>query len=245
MKAEEIFPEIPIGYKFIPTDQELVWFYLINKIFCRRLPAPVIKDINATEFYSKPPHMLGTYILPRANQGGALGGYATIFHYIWSHPSVTNGGKWTAIPCFAMADEVKGHQSPPHFLDHVDHNRCGVALKIEKNDRKEWFFFIHQSENYHDGWKSIRMVGNEKGFWKYTGEEELIDCNGHIFAFKICLRYYYGMPPKEKRSHWIMKEYRLSKELIIKMNCSKVSTRLIYVPFYTVMIIEFNYINIS
>ncbi|XP_034672505.1 NAC domain-containing protein 2-like [Vitis riparia] len=44
-----------MGYRFLPTDEELVVYYLINKAFYRPLPAEVIPDIREREFYSSPP----------------------------------------------------------------------------------------------------------------------------------------------------------------------------------------------
>ncbi|XVE56842.1 hypothetical protein DITRI_Ditri04bG0043200 [Diplodiscus trichospermus] len=49
---------IPVGYRFLPTDEELVTHYLINKVFCNPLPASVFQDIKATELYTKPPKKL-------------------------------------------------------------------------------------------------------------------------------------------------------------------------------------------
>ncbi|KAK2965739.1 hypothetical protein RJ640_003277 [Escallonia rubra] len=54
--------EMPPGYKFLPTDEELVTHYLTNKAFFKPLPAQVIQDIDATDLYSKPPMALGNSI---------------------------------------------------------------------------------------------------------------------------------------------------------------------------------------
>ncbi|KAK3028032.1 hypothetical protein RJ639_038753 [Escallonia herrerae] len=53
-----IVAEMPPGYRFLPTDEELVTHYLTNKAFFRPLPAQVIQDIDATDLYSKPPMAL-------------------------------------------------------------------------------------------------------------------------------------------------------------------------------------------
>ncbi|XVF08995.1 hypothetical protein REPUB_Repub07fG0052000 [Reevesia pubescens] len=52
---EDFGDEFPVGYRFVPTDEELVTHYLINKVICNALPASAFQEINATEFYSKPP----------------------------------------------------------------------------------------------------------------------------------------------------------------------------------------------
>ncbi|XVE54715.1 hypothetical protein DITRI_Ditri03aG0104100 [Diplodiscus trichospermus] len=47
--------QFPVGYRFLPTDEELVTHYLINKVFCNPIPASIFQEMNATEFYSKSP----------------------------------------------------------------------------------------------------------------------------------------------------------------------------------------------
>nr|GMD41946.1 NAC domain-containing protein 101-like [Ipomoea batatas] len=49
---------LPVGYRFLPTDEELLKHYLIKKVFFRRIPANVIPDIHADELYSKSPKTL-------------------------------------------------------------------------------------------------------------------------------------------------------------------------------------------
>ena len=57
-----ISSEIPMGYRFLPTDEELVTYYLHNRVFLKPLPAVPIQDIDARDFYSNPPDTLGTWI---------------------------------------------------------------------------------------------------------------------------------------------------------------------------------------
>ncbi|KAF4394648.1 hypothetical protein G4B88_009898 [Cannabis sativa] len=55
---------LPVGYRFIPSDEELVAFYLVKKVFDKSLPqlvATIITDISQREFYSKPPKQLVTF----------------------------------------------------------------------------------------------------------------------------------------------------------------------------------------
>uniref|UniRef100_F6GT24 NAC domain-containing protein n=1 Tax=Vitis vinifera TaxID=29760 RepID=F6GT24_VITVI len=62
-KARFSLKKLPMGYRFLPTDEELVVYYLINKAFYRPLPAEVIPDIREREFYSSPPSDLDLLIL--------------------------------------------------------------------------------------------------------------------------------------------------------------------------------------
>ncbi|KAK9021326.1 hypothetical protein V6N11_011320 [Hibiscus sabdariffa] len=50
--------EIPVGFRFLPTDKELVIHYLINKVIYNPLSPSFFREINATEFYGKPPKSL-------------------------------------------------------------------------------------------------------------------------------------------------------------------------------------------
>ncbi|KAI5351394.1 hypothetical protein L3X38_004285 [Prunus dulcis] len=51
--------QLPVGFRFMPTDKELVTHYLMNKVFDRPVPAAeAIQDIDATQFYSTHPKNL-------------------------------------------------------------------------------------------------------------------------------------------------------------------------------------------
>lgn len=51
---------LPVGFRFMPTDEELVTHYLMNKASYRAVPvADAIQEIDATQFYSNHPKNLG------------------------------------------------------------------------------------------------------------------------------------------------------------------------------------------
>lgn len=50
---------LPPGYKFNPTDEELVYHYLLNKASCRAFYEQDFQEMDANEFYSNPPKSLG------------------------------------------------------------------------------------------------------------------------------------------------------------------------------------------
>ena len=52
--------EMPVGYRFVPTDEELVKYYLANKVLYKPLPVKIIREIDAHDLYSKHPKCLGT-----------------------------------------------------------------------------------------------------------------------------------------------------------------------------------------
>ncbi|PIN04138.1 hypothetical protein CDL12_23328 [Handroanthus impetiginosus] len=53
--------ELPIGYRFAPTDLELATFYLQKKVSSRPVVGDDIKEIDAHEFYSHSPEAIGIY----------------------------------------------------------------------------------------------------------------------------------------------------------------------------------------
>ncbi|PRQ37170.1 putative transcription factor NAM family [Rosa chinensis] len=53
---------LPVGFRFMPTDEELVTHYLMNKACSRAVPvADAIQEIDATRFYSNHPKNLVTF----------------------------------------------------------------------------------------------------------------------------------------------------------------------------------------
>ncbi|XP_021641598.1 NAC domain-containing protein 101 isoform X2 [Hevea brasiliensis] len=139
----EILTEFPIGYRFLPTDEELVTHYLSNKVFYRPLPAHVAQDIDSREFYSKAPNSIVNY-------------------------------------------------------------SCG---------EREWYFFLHEDEDFLVENNPNRIVGDKIGFWKSTGQEKSI-CNldGNVFASKFQFTYFSGIFPNARKTHWKMDEYRLPSQ---------------------------------
>lgn len=54
---------MPVGYRFLPTDEELIKDYLFNKVFCGTVPAQIIQDITAEVFFNVHPSALGILLL--------------------------------------------------------------------------------------------------------------------------------------------------------------------------------------
>ncbi|KAI3688193.1 hypothetical protein L1987_81903 [Smallanthus sonchifolius] len=62
MEIGEDFPHLPPGFRFHPSDEELIVHYLFNKVKLRSLPASVIGEIN---LYSFDPWDLPSKLLAR------------------------------------------------------------------------------------------------------------------------------------------------------------------------------------
>ncbi|KAK5777103.1 protein FEZ-like [Gossypium arboreum] len=52
---EDYGDKLPVGFRFLPTDVELVTHYLINKVIYNPFSSFIFQEINATELYTKSP----------------------------------------------------------------------------------------------------------------------------------------------------------------------------------------------
>ncbi|KAL0421952.1 UNVERIFIED_CONTAM: NAC domain-containing protein [Sesamum latifolium] len=182
---DAIVTQLPPGYRFLPTDEELILFYLQNKVCFRPVPCEAVKDIDATELYSNPPN--------------------TIVNF-----SVADDKKeW-----FFFIHQNK-YQKEPEKIQTVG-ERIGA--------RNVTFGFWRSPGNYEDceceekektqrvgDEEKIRRVGNGIGFWRSAGKKDPIyDNNGKVFGFKIQFIYFSATTNGFKKTHWRMEEYHLS-----------------------------------
>ncbi|EXB90178.1 hypothetical protein L484_015472 [Morus notabilis] len=54
-ESEATLVKLPVGYRFLPTDEELMAFYLRNRILDLPLPVTYIRDIDCKDLYGSPP----------------------------------------------------------------------------------------------------------------------------------------------------------------------------------------------
>ena len=99
---------------------------------------------------------------------------------------------------------------------------CAHAVD-SRNGEKVWFFFIKNSETEHRCFNSTRIINDGSGYWRtVTSEECICDIEGKPYAFKISLAFYTGLPPKGRKTCWMMDQYRLS-EASLRSIAKKVS----------------------
>ncbi|CAH8389473.1 unnamed protein product [Eruca vesicaria subsp. sativa] len=91
--------------------------------------------------------------------------------------------------------------------------------KLKSRDL-EWYFFSVLDNKYSNGSKTNRAT--EKGYWKTTGKDREIRNGARVVVgMKKTLVYHKGRAPRGERSNWVMHEYRLVGDEIVKDGVQK------------------------
>ncbi|KAF4392811.1 hypothetical protein F8388_010834 [Cannabis sativa] len=151
---------LPVGYRFIPSDEELVAFYLVKKVFDKSLPqlvATIITDISQREFYSKPPKQLGTDIL--AWEGKAVVATKIMRTYLSGHGLKAKKTHWEMeeyqlCQIESAYDKLESDQSGK--VGHIEYelqnnqNQGHVENKLENNHDRNARSIDNTLENEHN-----------------------------------------------------------------------------------------------
>ncbi|CAG7890576.1 unnamed protein product [Brassica rapa] len=90
--------------------------------------------------------------------------------------------------------------------------------KLKSRDL-EWYFFSVLDNKYSNGSKTNRAT--EMGYWKTTGKDREIRNGSRVVGMKKTLVYHKGRAPRGERSNWVMHEYRLVDDEIVKAGLQK------------------------
>ncbi|KAI9124538.1 hypothetical protein K1719_004460 [Acacia pycnantha] len=85
--------------------------------------------------------------------------------------------------------------------------------KLKSRDL-EWYFFSGLDKKYGNGSKTNRAT--EKGYWKTTGKDRPVRHNSRIVGMKKTLVYHSGRAPRGDRTNWVMHEYRMTDDELVK-----------------------------
>ncbi|KAJ0266045.1 NAC domain-containing protein 82 [Hirschfeldia incana] len=86
---------------------------------------------------------------------------------------------------------------------------------IKSGDLK-WHFFCPREKKYATGVRANRAT--ECGYWKTTGKERSVLCNGEVVGKIKTLVYHIGKSPRGERTDWVMHEYRLEDSELTQKN---------------------------
>ncbi|KAL0736256.1 hypothetical protein Bca4012_012466 [Brassica carinata] len=86
---------------------------------------------------------------------------------------------------------------------------------IKSGDLK-WHFFCPREKKYATGVRANRAT--ECGYWKTTGKERTVLCNGEVVGKIKTLVYHVGKSPRGERTDWVMHEYRLEDSVLTQKN---------------------------
>lgn len=173
--------QLPPGFRFHPTDEELVIHYLCRKCASQPIAVPIVAEIDLYKY--------DPWDLPGTNQFSSfiqtmIFGY--FLFYFWR-----NNNFFSFLLLFFI------------FMIWFDLFGTGMALYGEK----EWYFFTPRDRKYPNGSRPNRAAGT--GYWKATGADKPIGQPKPV-GIKKALVFYSGKAPKGEKTNWIMHEYRLA-----------------------------------
>ncbi|KAH7442780.1 hypothetical protein KP509_02G001600 [Ceratopteris richardii] len=179
--------DLPPGFRFHPTDEELVVHYLKNKVSSRPLPVPIIAEIDLYKF--------DPWDLP----GKAICGESEWYFFTPRDRKYPNGarpnraagsGYWKA-----TGTDKPISTSMAQFL-----SSTGGTMHYNSN-----------------GGSNIALNTQSLGSSSTLGDPRHVDLQHHTnhnirLGVKKALVFYKGRPPKGVKTNWIMHEYRLAPD---------------------------------
>lgn len=176
---------LPPGFRFHPTDEELVNYYLKRKINGQEIELDIIPEVDL--YKCEPWDLAGTSML----------------HFYRLFISIAKNFYRTKIQNLIVSLYI----SMIRILIVVIVNKKTVEKSFLPSRDPEWYFFGPRDRKYPNGFRTNRATRG--GYWKSTGKDRRVTSQSRAIGMKKTLVYYRGRAPQGIRTDWVMHEYRL------------------------------------
>ncbi|KAL0817361.1 hypothetical protein Bca101_073805 [Brassica carinata] len=183
------------GFRFHPTDEELVSYYLKRKVMGKPVRFDAIGDVD---IYKHEPWDLAVFSVLFACVSGnevcySVFGYLKVLSFVFLKPG----------------HEICSSVLPYEVLRLALLNQVSYSLMFSrlKTRDQEWYFYSALDKKYGNGARMNRATN--KGYWKATGKDREIRRDIQLLGMKKTLVFHSGRAPDGLRTNWVMHEYRL------------------------------------
>uniref|UniRef100_A0A6N2K6C6 NAC domain-containing protein n=1 Tax=Salix viminalis TaxID=40686 RepID=A0A6N2K6C6_SALVM len=170
------------GFRFHPTDEELVGFYLKRKVEKKLMRIDLIKHIDVYKYEP--------WDLPKL-----------LFEHHQIHNWSYNFAVILSLICTISSMDLL--TTLLLICERTEEASCSAG-------EREWYFFCRRGRKYKNSIRPNRVT--RSGFWKATGIDKPIYSVGKLhfcIGLKKSLVYYRGSAGKGTKTDWMMHEFRL------------------------------------
>ncbi|KAL6336934.1 hypothetical protein AAG906_036248 [Vitis piasezkii] len=186
--ADEYFRSCPPGYRFLPTDEQLIKDYLLRKVNNEPLPINRIRTVVLYDY--RPDVLVGKRFVFLVHYFLVV----CFFLFLFRHPNLTNDFFCCFFGCkhrfFFFSILGLG------FLAFLALDTTNICRRKHPN-----------------GTRPSRSVAHGlDGYWKATSVDKTIISDGQVIGFRKALDFYDGNQSSGIKTKWKMHEYRLNQK---------------------------------